>query len=143
LRTQTTVSGGRSPEPNVKAAGDGPLEAQWAYLRDLLEQGAVEKARAWIEEMARQWPEDEVVHHYVRVLAPPRISVRRGHRGPSRQAERTWLRKHARDYPGQWLAVLADRLVAADPDLDVVLAAIRPTPEARRALLHFQPGTAE
>lgn len=141
--SQTVVSADAAPAAGSSPVGQGRLEAELAYLRALLGQGAVEQARVLIEELARHWPDDETVRHYARVLAPPRVSVRRGHRGPSRQLERTWLREHAREYPGQWLAVLADQLIAADPDLDVVLAAIRQTPEAQRALLHFQPETAE
>lgn len=49
-----------------------------------------------------------------------------------------WLRLHARDYPGQWLAVLGGRLLAADPDLRQVLARLREAGE-RRALLHREP----
>lgn len=137
-------------EPTVEEVGSTDAgvggawrQAQLEHFRTMLERGAVEKARAWVQELARRWPDDEEVGHYVRVLALPQVSVRPGHRGPSRQSERAWLREQARGYPGQWLAVLADRLIAADVDLDVVLATVRATPGAERALLHFQPGSQE
>jgi hypothetical protein len=117
------------------------LTADLARLQDLLEHGNVEEARDWVRELSSRWPENDAVRHYTHVLAPPRVSVRPGHRGTSRQQERTWLREHAREYPGQWLAVLADRLIAVDPDLNKVLTAVRETSDAQRALLHFQPGT--
>lgn len=119
------------------------LQADLAHLRGLLERGDVEGARAWVKELANEWPDSGDVRHYTRVLAPPLVSVRRGHRGPSRQRERAWLRAHAREYPGQWLAVLADRLVAADPDLSLVLAVVRKLPDTQRPLLHFQPESAD
>jgi hypothetical protein len=54
--------------------------------------------------------------------------------------ERAWLREHGREYPGCWLALDEDRLIAADPDLEVVLSLANQTPEGQRALLYQQPG---
>lgn len=139
--TDTALSVEASALTATGADGEALLEAHLGQLRAMLEQGAVERARVWVQDLVRQWPNDEQVGHYARVLALPRVSVRPGHRGQSRQRERAWLREHARAYPGQWLAVLADQLIAADPDLDAVLTAVRETPGAERALLHFQPGT--
>jgi Family of unknown function (DUF5678) len=57
--------------------------------------------------------------------------------------ERAWLREHAREHPGCWIAVYEDRLVAANADLGVVLT------EARRqlgdvgAVIWWQPGESE
>jgi hypothetical protein len=123
------------------AGGDSQhaLDTDLAQLRGMLERGDAEGARTWVKNLQQQWPDNELVRHYAQVLAPPIVSVRHGHRGDSRQRERAWLREHAREYSGQWLAVLADQLVAADPDLDRVLAAVRETSGAQRPLLHFQP----
>jgi hypothetical protein len=114
-----------------------------ASLLELLEQGDVEEARRLVKELERQWPDSERIRHYARVLAPPVASVRRGERGRSLELEHIWLREHAREYPGCWLAVFEDRLIAADPDPSVVLALARRTPGAERSLLHFQPGAPE
>jgi hypothetical protein len=59
------------------------------------------------------------------------------------EREYAWLQEHAAAYPGCWLAVLEDQLIAADPDFGVVVRAVRQTPEAERALLYFQPGAAD
>jgi hypothetical protein len=120
---------------------DSPgLVEDLARLRELLEQGAVEEARAFVKEIEKEWPDSQRVRHFARVLAPPIASVRRGERGRSLEREHAWLREHAREYPGCWLAVWEDRLIAADPDLNVVIATARRMPGAEHALLHFQPG---
>jgi Family of unknown function (DUF5678) len=139
----TISAAGTSTNEAIEVDRSQALDADLVRLRTLLERGDVEGARAWVKELQHMWPDSDEVRHYVEVLAPPRVSIRRGHRGPSRHNERAWLREHARQYPGQWLAILQDQLIAADPDLGTVLAAVRQTPDAQRALLHFQPGTSD
>jgi len=85
-------------------------------------------------------PEWYAPQYWACVLAPPvarRIPVK--HSRPL-DRERDWLREHGHKYPGCWLAILEDRLIAADPDVRVVLKAIRDTPGAEDALLHLRPG---
>lgn len=59
--------------------------------------------------------------------------------GRSLEGEKRWLRAHAGEYPGCWLALDGDRLIAADPDLDVVRAAASQD-GAVDPLFHFRPG---
>ena len=108
-------------------------------LRDLLAREDVEGARVLAGQLASKWPAEERVQHYARVLAPPAARLAPG--GPDRplDLEYAWLRAHARDYPGCWIAVFEDQLVAADPDLNLVLSVVRAAPGAEDALLHFQP----
>jgi hypothetical protein len=120
---------------------DQALDTDVVHLRALLERGDVEGARAWVKELECLWPASDEVRHYAQVLAPPQVSIRPGHRGSSRHLERAWLRENARRFPGNWLAILDDQLIAADPDLGTVLTAVRQTSGAQRPLLHFQPGT--
>jgi len=133
------IVGGSIVEP-TPAGRESDLTADLARLLALLDRGEVEEARAWVKELERRWPDAERVRHFARVLAPTQVSVRRGERGRSLEREHAWLRAHARDYPGCWLAIFEDRLIAANPDLNAVLAATREIPGAERALLHFQPG---
>ena len=76
------------------------------------------------------------------MLAPPTASTVSGPDPRSRplERERAWLKEHAREYPGCWLAVYEDRLIAADPDLGVVLTIADHAPEGQHALLYQQPG---
>jgi hypothetical protein len=62
-----------------------------------------------------------------------------GKRTRSLRREQAWLSEHAAEYPGCWLAVFEDRLIAADPSLKTVLAATRKAIGEESALLHFEP----
>jgi hypothetical protein len=116
------------------------LEEELTRLRDLLARGDVKSARALVKELEQRWPDLAVVRHYARVLARPTPSMRVGEQAPSHDQEHAWLREHGHEYPGCWIAVLEDRLVAAHPDFAVVLSEVRGPPNGERALLYFQPG---
>lgn len=115
------------------------VDEQLASLRCLLEQDAVEEARLMIQELQSRWPESERVRHWAEVLAPPLVSVSQTGQARPLHRERAWLRDHAGEYPGCWLAVFEDQLIVADPDLRTVLARTRQALGAERALLHFDP----
>ena len=103
------------------------LEQNPAYLRgmaklqSLLTQGSVEEARRFVKELEADWPKSDLVRRFGRALAPPVARIVSGEeRGPSREevrAESTWLRAHARDYPGCWVILHGDRLISAHPQL--------------------------
>jgi hypothetical protein len=114
------------------------LTAALERIRRLIETSAVDEARALAKEMGARWPEDERAQYWARVLAPPRGSVVKGVRSRSLDRERAWLREHAQEYPGQWLAIFGDQLVAADPSLATVLKTVRETPGAETAALYYQ-----
>ncbi|MBI3909932.1 MAG: hypothetical protein HY320_03250 [Armatimonadetes bacterium] len=113
------------------------LREDLARLRAMLEQGDIEGARAFIKELEARWPDSEAVRHFARVLAPPKVIRSDAPAGRSYARERAWLREHAREYPGCWLAVHGDRLITADPSLKVVLGKVREIPGAEDALLHY------
>jgi hypothetical protein len=54
-----------------------------------------------------------------------------------------WLRQHAHEYPGFWLAVLGDQLIAADPDGSVVRTKAREVPGEDRPVIYYQPEARE
>jgi hypothetical protein len=108
-------------------------------LRDLLERDRVEEARRFVKELEQRWPESERVRHYVHVLAPPIARSRPDIPPRSREREWKWLAEHGREYPGCWLAVHEDRLIAADPDRRVVVAKAREILGEEGALLFDQP----
>jgi hypothetical protein len=139
-RTEASIA------PEAKDAAsldtDDELNQALAQLRDDVSNGRVPEARAAVKELAVRWPESERVQYWGRVLAPPRViptpEIHR-HLRPLDQ-ERAWLKQHAREYPGCWLAVYQDQLIAADPDLAKVHAEVRRTLGDEVALLHYQPG---
>ena len=130
--------------PAATPAPDPPqLTADLDRLRSMVEHEDVEGARACVKELEKRWPDSDRVRYWAQVLAPPVARRVPGPPGRSLDRERTWLREHGHEYPGCWLAILEDRLIAADPDVRVVLKAIRTTSGAEDALLHFRPGPAE
>jgi len=50
-----------------------------------------------------------------------------------------WLRDHAHEHPGCWLAVVDGTLVGAAPEISEVVAALKEHPRGGDALLHFEP----
>jgi hypothetical protein len=119
------------------------LEESLTQLRSQLERGDVEGAREFVGQLAKRWPASERVDYWALVLAPPVARIASGARGRPLDRERAWLKAHAQEYPGCWLAVYGDRLIASDPDLRVVLAETRKALGAEGALLHFQGPTAD
>jgi hypothetical protein len=111
-----------------------------ARLRECLERGDIDGAREFVRALHERWPDSERVRHFIRVLAPPIARVVPGSGGRSLRKEHAWLKEHAREYPGCWIAVLDGRLIAADPHLETVLSTVAQTPGAEAGLLHFQPG---
>ena len=123
---------------NIPALPDTEAEAL-ARIRDLLTRGWVEEARAFIHDVAARWPESPQVQHYVKVLAPPRVIAVGGKPSRPMDQENAWVREHAHEYPGCWMAVYSNRLIAADPDLKTVLAATRAAIGDEGALMHREP----
>jgi hypothetical protein len=121
----------------VEPVGDEGAELE--RLEQMLGRGAVEEARALVREMPDRWPDSPKVRQYARVLAPPEVRLGDRGSGRSRDLEHAWLREHAQEYPGCWIALLGDRMVAADPSVATVYAAMRDLPGGTEALLHFQP----
>jgi hypothetical protein len=81
----------------------------------------VEEARNLVTQLEADWPESDLVRRFSRVLSPPVASVvSGGKKSPTReqtQQEGAWLREHAREYPGCWVILHGDRLIAAHPKL--------------------------
>src|SRR5436309_847461 len=105
----------------------------------MVQDGYINEARVFVKELEQRWPESDRVQYWARVLAPAKVTVRHGERSRSTEQERSWLLNHAAEYPGCWLAVFGDELVAADSDLGVVLKTARQTLGAESAVLFFQP----
>lgn len=114
-------------------------EAAIKLLGHLIGEGAVEEARARVKEFSQRWPDSPRVQKWAYVLEPAKARVIKGPPAPPRDKEYAWLHQHARDYPGQWIALLGDQLIAADADISKVLEIVDRTGRAREILLHFQP----
>ena len=113
------------------------LSAGLAKLRALLEQDDIEGARRYVRELEQRWPESERVRHHARTLAPPTVRLRPDIKAVNRDRERAWLRAHAHEYPGCWIAVLGDQLVASDREFKVVVSRMKQDPALQGAILYF------
>jgi hypothetical protein len=128
--------------PSVDVTADeAALAKDLQQLRELLDEGHIEAARRFVKELEPRWPDSERVRHYARVLAPPIARRRPDSKPRSVDREWAWLEQHGHEYPGCWLAIYEDRLVAADPDYQVVVAKAREALGTKGALLFHQPPT--
>jgi hypothetical protein len=108
-------------------------------LRSLVEAEEVDAARALAARLVERWPEDTVIRHWARVLAPPTVRWVEWQGKRSRESELAWLRMHRHEYPGCWIALYGDELVAADPSWDFVHNAVQRSVPSGDVLVVFQP----
>jgi hypothetical protein len=99
---------------------DAEHESDIAALQSLLTHGKIEQARSLVSELVVRWPDSDLMRRFARVLAPPVARVVEGRKGITRaqsQKESAWLRENAGRYPGCWVILDGDRLLAAHPRL--------------------------
>ena len=140
-RGVTTVPQGEDHEAPAASTDQERLAADLRHLRDLLEADRVPEARRFVKELEQRWPAAERVQHYARVLEPPKVRMRPDLPARSREREWKWLEEHGREYPGCWLAVYEDRLIAADPDRRTVMAKAEQALGEETYLIFHQPGS--
>jgi hypothetical protein len=121
-------------ENDKLAATDHDAEVQ--RLKRMVEAGDVNGARAYVKQLQERWPESARVKYWASVLAP--AVARRTGRSTGRRLdeEHAWLRAHAHEHRGHWVAVWGSHLVAASADLAEVLKEVEAHPEWERPLLH-------
>ncbi len=93
-------------------------------IRQALAKEHVEEARRLVAQAVQEFPGSEGLQKLHRVLQPPRV-IGALPPGKSRDREREWLKENAKNYPGMWVAICDNHLVAADRDLKKVVEAIR------------------
>lgn len=81
-------------------------------VRWALTAGAFLQARRISAEGHRLYPENTELANMARILAPPKV-LSKGSANPSRHLDQEWLRQHAHEYRGQWLAIKDGKLLAA------------------------------
>lgn len=118
------------------------MRADLDRLIRLVEENRIEEARRLAPALVARWPGSRPIQRLARTLEPPKllpnppdIQLR------SLDRERAWLREHASEYPGCWIAVAGDGLVAAAPDLGEVIDRISSIEGGAAAVLFFQPGS--
>jgi hypothetical protein len=114
-------------------------EAAEREIAQLAEAGRVREARESLQHALAVSPQSAGLKEWQKVLAPPMVRRVKGARTPSRQREREWLKLHASEHRGQWVALVGNRLLAAGPAFADVVAEARRKGEAASALVHFVP----
>jgi hypothetical protein len=110
-------------------------------VRTLVETSRIHEARERIGEFLRIWPDSQQLQYGKRILTPtvakvvPSIKPNR-----SRIKENQWIKDHARNYPGEWLLIFEDRLIASGHDLREVIRVGRTSEPEAEGVLWFQPG---
>ena len=70
------------------------------------------------------------------LLAPPKVAKSR-YTGVDRDLELAWLACHGSSYPGEWVAVSRDRLLAHAPSLKALLAELKSVRIIHQPLIHW------
>src|SRR5438105_15313191 len=92
-----------------------------AELREALKQGEHLRARELAMSGAAEFPDDPYLAKAGRILAPPKVI---GHYPPNPKAglDVKWLKQHAHEYAGQWVALNEGEFIGAADELDDLLA---------------------
>ena len=70
------------------------------------------------------------------LYAPAKVRVLDGVKARPRDEEFGWLREHAHEYAGQWIALDGNRLLAAAPRLKDLRGRLTPVDIERNPLFH-------
>jgi len=111
-------------------------------IRELVEAERVPAARKLLAEALEKRDHGEDLSGWQRVLAPAKVIGVGGERDIDRTADIQWLQEHAREYDGQWVALLGGELLAYATTLEEVLSVVKEKKPQHRPLLHridFQP----
>jgi len=124
---------------SVTRDAEEQMQADHKRLLRLIEQSMVREARALAPVLAEKWPESRPIQHLAWVLEPPIIVPNRlGLERNPLEREYGWLREHGGKYPGCYIALYGDQLIAADPNVGRVRRAAREAFGDEFVLIHHQ-----
>jgi hypothetical protein len=92
-----------------------------------LKAGAFLFARELSSEGAKRYPEHRELQKSARVLAPPKVIRSDLPSAPSVKANREWLKEHAKDYRGRWVALRNGGLVGVASSFDELVEQVGDT----------------
>ncbi len=105
-----------------RASGDFTRAMQLAF-----KVGAHLAARQLSVEGAKHHPDDPEIQKYARVLAPPKVVSSDALPNAAHKANREWLKTHAGDNRGQWVAIRNGELLEAANSLEELIKQIGDT----------------
>jgi hypothetical protein len=101
-------------------------------IRSLVEEGRILEARDLLKTAGDQVPAESNLR---RILGSPRVS-KSDILDVDRSPEFRWLKKHAEEYQGQWVALVEENLVASSATLKELLDQLDGLRFERQPLLH-------
>lgn len=119
--------------PDGQAAA--PDAAAVERIRQLLGEGRLQDARRLTAQALRSHPGHAGLLGLERTIAPGRVEPRPG-RYPDRRAELAWIAQNRDRYPGKWVALVGDRVIAIEDDAGVLLKKLRQQGVAETPLVH-------
>jgi hypothetical protein len=93
-------------------------------IRLALQAGALLMARQLSELGAQRYPDHAKLQKFARILAPPRVIDAHLPPDPNAGADIEWLKTHADEYRGQWVAIQGGELLASAPTMQELAAII-------------------
>ena len=106
-----------------------------ATVRNLLRKEQITAARRLLDLLPADVLDDPATRRLQRALTAPVVRVSE-HRDVERRDEYEWLRRHAGEYRGQWVALAGERLVASAPSLRELRARLPVEAADRQPLIH-------
>jgi hypothetical protein len=92
-------------------------------------------ARDLVEQGMRLFPDHEPLRRAARVFEPPTVRMSHGTPLKGIKASHTWLRAHAHEYRGQWIAVNQGRLLGTARTLDELRPVIEQAEHPRSTIV--------
>lgn len=105
-------------------------------IRTLLHSGDFRGARALVAEAREHDCNEPELEKLAKLVAPPTYKLTPAE-GRDRSAEMQWLREHAEEYRGQWVAVLGSELLGHSPELRDLMTHLRAEVPEAPALLQY------
>ena len=144
VRSPERTSGRHTSDSPEAARETSPAidseEAAVQHVRSLVESSRVKEARVKIDEFLKVWPDSKPLNIAARILAPAVAKVVPPSKPQrSRIREHQWIRENARKYPGEWLLVFEDRLIASGADLNEVIEQGKAIEGGVDGVLWYQP----
>ena len=121
---------GIAPEPPSES-----VDTLASRIRSLIAEERTSSARQLADVAVRQHPDCEELKLLQKALYPGDVT-RRQLPDSSHRNNMEWLTQHQEQHRGKWVALLDGQLVAANTDLEALMAALSPNGSDRRPLIH-------
>ncbi len=108
----------------------------YLVVRDLIEREQVGAARKLLAGLPLEYLSDPLVRRLLKTLAQPVVKARQK-QDIDRQKDYDWLRDHAREYAGQWVALHEGQLLAASATLRDISEKVKALRLSHPPLLHL------